>query len=815
MATLPGNATRQSLLQGADPFLPDGPPAQPPLWIEEGRPWTPALAEHYLHRYSAAGDLVLDPFAVQAALPGAVAAMQRRAVLSHYSPAAIVALRMAAAPPAPGVLDTAFSAVADAPRRGRTLAEYIQSLYETFCPECARPLQAAYFVWDQVAGEPVEKGYACPHCQSTGQARVDMADGDLAAGLEMRGAAYWGLLSRLVAPGDPLTGDARRLLELYSPRALIAISELLAASEQRLDDPEERQAALAMVLHALQRCISIYDRPLALEEPLARHLTGQLHLPSRFVEHNVWQAFEYAHRVLRSRQPLVLRRTEYVPALTAETGRGSTLFLSAPVQVLRQQLPAESIALILTDPPPLSPMAYALSFLWSGWLFGRKAVDHLRPMLEARNVTWEWYSRVMAVAFRSLSRLLRVDGTVVLAFGGRSARRPLALMAAASQAGLTLVSQSTQAPLLAQDEWTTWRLAFARDERPRPAISVPATPARLRQLAIEATGDLVQLRAEPVPLSLVHTAVAARWEAEGWLAAPAGGDDPATGPVAYLSQQLRLALAPDLPPAGLRYVAVQGTMPQWAPEVAMESLPLADRVELAVIDLLAEGGQPTERLAPEIYARFPGFETPDPELMAACLESYGTEEQGVIRLRAEDSPVHRPRERGEMLMRLHELGHRLGYQVWVAGSEQAAALGLVPVSRGGPADQEAWAPAGLVWHEESRPAHAFVLSTMALVHPWLQPSPMALGGCPRYAVVPGGRAGLLSFKLQRTPAWRDRLAETGWEFVKFRHLRQLSALPDLTRAGFRARIGLDPILSLQGAQMALFEENQGDANDLT
>lgn len=815
MATLSSNSARQSPLPGADPFLPDAQPVEPSLWIEEGRPWHPALVQHYLGQYSAAGDLVLDPFAVQGALPGVAVAAERRAVLSHYSPATIVALRTAASPPPPGAVDAAFSTLADAPRRGRTLADTIQSLYESFCPECAHPLQASYFLWDQAAGEPVAKGYTCPHCQSTGLARVDLADSDLAAGLEMRGAAYWGLLSRLVAPGDPLTGDARRLLELYTPRALIAISELLTAAEQRLEDREERQAALAMILHVLQRCISLYDQPLDPDAGLAPHLSGQLHLPGRFVEHNVWQAFAHAHRVLRSRHPQVLRRAEDVPALIADTGHGSALFLSMPVQALSQELPAESAALILTDPPPLSPAAYALSFLWSGWLFGRKAADHLRPMLETRHVSWDWYGRVMAVAFRSLRRLLRRDGTLVLAFRGRSPRQPLALIAAASQGGLSLIAQATQAPLIAGPGQTTWRLAFAREEQSPPAISVPSLPHRLRQLAVEATEDLVQLRAEPVPVPLAHTAVAARWEREGWLATLAGSEETAAGLVSYLGQQLRLALDPELPPAGLRYQAGQDQVQvaQWAPESALSQPPLADRVELRLVELLAEDARPAAWLAAQVYVSFPGFETPDAELIAACLASYGVEEQGAVRLRQEDSPGHRSRERGEMLMRLYELGHRLGYQVWVASSAQSQALGLVPIGSGGPANEDAWTPASLVWHEEGRPAHAFAFSTTAQVHPWLQPPPPALGGCPRYAVVPGGRAGLLAFKLQRTPAWLARLAGTGWEFVKFRYLRQLSALPDLTLPGFRARIGLDPILSPQGAQMTLFTQEAPETDD--
>ncbi|MCB0001780.1 MAG: hypothetical protein KDH86_04455, partial [Anaerolineae bacterium] len=77
---------------------------------------------------------------------------------------------------------------------------------------------------------------------------------------------------------------------------------------------------------------------------------------------------------------------------------------------------------------------------------------------------------------------------------------------------------------------------------------------------------------------------------------------------------------------------------------------------------------------------------------------------------------------------------------------------------------------------------------------------------PRYVVLPGGRAELLDFKLRRCPSWRGQLAWTGWEFIKFRHIRRLAAVPDLTLAGFRARAGMDPVVTLPGQQLALFDE---------
>lgn len=811
MRSTPGQAP---LATEAGTFWPSGDPLAPPLWIAEGRPWTTRMVDYYLDRYSAPGDLVVDPFATQPALARIAATSQRRILLNHYSPAALLTLHTSADPPPPSAIDAAFSAVADAPRRGRTLADYLQSLYESICPECAQTLAAAHFIWDRNAGEPVAKGYTCPHCGNSGQAATDLADSNLAASLEVRGAAYWGLLSRLVAPGDPQTTEARALLELYTPRALIAISELLAAVEQRLKDPTERRAGQALVLHVIQRCLSQAVESGATAEPVALLLPDKLQLPARFVEHNAWLALESAYRLLRQRPSSPVRQSADLTALQSSRGPGSALLLSWSLQGLAQQLEPDSVALAISDPPRLAPSQYPLSFLWSGWLFGRKAASHLKTMLTVEAAGWDWYARVMAAALRSVRRLLKPDGHLVLACSGSSARLPLALLNAASYAGLRLVAQATQAPLLPDDGELSWRLAFTL-LGPAQVVSV-AGPLdhQLRQAAQAAVHDLAHLRGEPAPAPLVNTAIGVRWAEDALLGNTDDDNERGRKPITFLVQQSRLALGPELAPLGLRYVegAADNPAPQWALE-SPANQPLADRVELAIVDLLAQGEQPTHAVFDQIYTRFPGWLTPDTALIHACLDSYSQVQASSARLRPEDEAANRARERGEMLLRLHDLGHRLGYQVWVAPVEQAAAMGLVPLGQKGPVDGEQWAPAGLVWHETGQPAQAFALSAHALLHPWLAQPPETLGGCPRYVVLPGGRAGLLAFKLRRTPAWRNRLAENGWEFVKFRHVRQLAGLPDLTRASFRARIGLDPAVTLPGAQLTLFDiPTQGDTD---
>lgn len=815
------------------PFWPDDPPPADVLWPSEGQPWSPALVEHYLDRCSSPGDLVLDPFASQAALLVAASAGRRRLAVNNASPATLLGVLASAALPAADVVDQAFSRIADAPRRGRTLAHHLAALYETLCPECAQPIAADRFVWDRSVGEPVEKRYRCPHCGSHGDAPVDMADVAHVSALEVRGAAYWGLLSRLVKPGDPLTERARSLQDLYPPRALLVISELLTAAEQRLSDAETQRAGRAMLLHVLAAGLSSVD--LRVDAG-----TNRLLLPRRSVERNLWLAFEQAHRALRGRSAGEPARKERRVSLAADLarlrapdGEGRVLPLTLATPELAERLGPGAVTLILTEPPPFDPAAYALQVLWTGWLFGREAVNRQRAVLSIEAWSWDWYARAMATALRTLRPLLKADGRLVLVFADRSPRRGLALLAAASAAGWQLTAQTTQAPLEGPESPVQWRFELKPVSPPAQDVG-PGLADRLQRSAQEATFQLLETRGEPAPRALVQTACAVRWSELGLLTELGQYGEASRRPMSYLLAQMRLALDPDLPPPGLSYeaTAANGAGPagQWSLEQAPAQPPLADRVEHFVARQLEGGPATPAALRQAVYAAFPGWLTPDAALVAACLESYGQPDGGLLRLRDEDQPQRRNDDRAELLRSLAALGGRLGLEVWLAPEAARLIPDLEtptpmiangePRSDTGPSGEllatriTEWAPANVVWHEGGEPVFSFAVVSQALLHPWLATPADGLAGSPRYVALPGGRAGLLDCKLRRCPAWRTRLAWSGWEFVKFRHLRELARQQGLSLAGFRARVGLDPIVTLPGQQLALFEtETQGDADE--
>ena len=68
-------------------------------------------------------------------------------------------------------------------------------------------------------------------------------------------------------------------------------------------------------------------------------------------------------------------------------------------------------------------------------------------------------------------------------------------------------------------------------------------------------------------------------------------------------------------------------------------------------------------------------------------------------------------------------------------------------------------------------------------------------------VIPGGRAALAAYKLDRDPALRERLKK--YRLVKYRLIRSLLDLPILTRETFEEQIASDPVEKAVG-QMMMF-----------
>ena len=102
----------------------------------------------------------------------------------------------------------------------------------------------------------------------------------------------------------------------------------------------------------------------------------------------------------------------------------------------------------------------------------------------------------------------------------------------------------------------------------------------------------------------------------------------------------------------------------------------------------------------------------------------------------------------------------------------------------------------MVWDENGKPVRSFYVLASALIGRALEAAT-----ADTIIVIPGGRAALAAYKLQRDPALAARLKN--YQVVKYRLLRTLSEVPILTRESFEEQIASDPVEKSTG-QMMMF-----------
>jgi hypothetical protein len=109
----------------------------------------------------------------------------------------------------------------------------------------------------------------------------------------------------------------------------------------------------------------------------------------------------------------------------------------------------------------------------------------------------------------------------------------------------------------------------------------------------------------------------------------------------------------------------------------------------------------------------------------------------------------------------------------------------------------------LVWLDENnKPVYLFYLLASSMISRFVfQPQPLPLNRC--VLVLPGGRALLLSLKLERDPRLNSAVA-AGWRIMKFRLLRDIARRPNLTLSLWEDLLDGDPPRWEEATQMSIF-----------
>jgi len=441
---------------------------------------------------------------------------------------------------------------------------------------------------------------------------------------------------------------------------------------------------------------------------------------------------------------------------------------------------------------------------------------------------------------------LKPDGWFVVLLEGDDPDRLLAAATAGSAAGLELVDVIHRESRRSGDAVTLHFRKPSAEDRLRDAVQ----PSPLRLGADEghltypeladaidrAAVDLLRARGEPAGLTRIAAAVVLGLQRSGLLRRVAAGrsnadggedEEPAQdarlgrGGAALLATLLREELWRDEHRSLVRLGGAD--QPQWwLREPDLAESPLADRVEWSTFSILSTAGRLDEHgFLDRIYALFPGLDSPDEELVRACLAAYAAGgERG--QLRTDDELSNRLEDHARIIGLLVDYAHRIGLRVWVskrehdrtyAGSTLQQRLleeerrAYLPLIIRAPA--EALGAVDALWYRRGRLAFLFEVEWTAMLGEailrrgrQIPPGDQQA----RFLVFPAERTELIRLKLERSPWLRAEVTEQNWHFLKWQHLE---TLVDLEQAGLdrmEPLLGLDPLIERGGQQLTMFGE---------
>ena len=253
---------------------------------------------------TAPGDVVIDVHGRGGWIArGAISALRR--VYSYESTAltrllAEIVLR----PPDLRHFDAGLSTVATHPRGEVELKRALELLYASRCPTCGRPVVVEEFIWEAGAKAPERKVFRCAFCREHVRgseprtASVDQEDIRHLEEIGARPVAWSALRSRfpVILGGEGLPDE---LLDLYSPRALVAIEAIVERLETDLRAAPVAAGLKLGLVHALLAASRLNGYPGRVAALRIRHGHVQEPASRYWRERNIWLAFEEGCRVVR------------------------------------------------------------------------------------------------------------------------------------------------------------------------------------------------------------------------------------------------------------------------------------------------------------------------------------------------------------------------------------------------------------------------------------------------------------------------------------------------------------------------------------
>jgi hypothetical protein len=706
----------------------------------------------WLSRHASAGSWLLDPFgfAPQVAIEAARAGY--RVLVTVNNPITRFLLEMAAHPPDESDFKAALADLAASKKGDEHLENHLQSLYITVCEKCEKEVLAQAFLWRKGEDAPYARVYECKECGDSGERIVTPEDIERAKKIASTDALHRSrAFERVASLDDEDRAYVEEAIQHYLPRPLYVLTTIINRLDGLNLTPERRRALTALILIACDAGNTLWDYPSERSRPKL------LNFPNQFREHNVWMMLERGIALWTETASNVACETW--PKKIPESG-GICIYegrLKDLAHEVKKEIP---ISTVITALPRPNQAFWTLSALWAGWLWGREAVEPYKIALRRRRYDWAWNATALHAAFAHLFDLLPL-GTPF--FGLLPEAEPSFLtsaLTAAGAAGFDLES------LALRTEHDPIQIVWERGEQLHRESMEPEMDS-IRG----AVREHLSKRSEPASYLHVHAAALITLAKSHALRKKDQGFDEALRKTQSI---IEVALKGD---SDLVHYSGGESVETglWSLRKLNSEESLTDRVEVAVVTFLQKNPDSIFlEIEDDLYPRYPGLLTPSKGMIYAILNSYAEKDGASWKLRAEDVASTRRKELNQMMALIDSIGKRLKYQ-----TRRQDKLSI--------------------WEEKGKVVRVFSVLASALVGRTIAETPYP----PEQTllVIPGGRAVLIAYKIQRDPALAEQLKNV--RLVKYRLLRALAEVPILTRETFEEQVFSDPIEQIKG-QMMMF-----------
>ncbi len=741
------------------------------------------VSEYILH-YSKEGDIVLDPFCGSGVTAIESIKLGRKAIAIDLDPMATFITRETAIQVDLKIFEQTFRDIE------KKIKDKIYELYITNCAKCKREVIAEAIIWEK--DKPKEIRYTCSCAKGTQWKNITTSDLKRLEEIENRSITYWYPKNELIWNSRVNVSQGEKVHELFTKRNLLALSMILNEIE-KVENDKLKDLLKFTFTSALATASKMIPYQQRFTTGGAGWKIRGFWVPAERFEMNAWNCFdERFNKVLRGKKESnnLIKNFKEVKNFNELNDGANILIKTFNTLELDKVIPPNSIDYVFTDPPYGDAVPYLeLDYMWSSWLkFSSDFEDEIiisdSPV---RNKTPEVYDRMLKAAFGQVYKVLKPGKYMTVTFHNTDIQVWNAIISACVYAGFDLEKIIYQPPAHVSSKgrlapygsaFGDYYIRFKKPEAVKQTSLEQIDEMRYKKIIVESAKRIIAERGEPTPYTFILNGIIVELKNEGALLL--GTRNPDDVMKEFLNKEFVLV---DLKDDKGKSIGKKWWLKDPSSVPYLEFIPLADRVETAIVDVLRRKVKISfDDVLQEIFIKFPNALTPETQDIKRILNEYAAPTKDGRWLLKPQVKL-RESEHSEMIYYLALLGKKSGFDVWIGQKEQGETYNKERLSSLLTDKNPVWRfiptmnldrvkQIDVIWHDEGRVKFEFeVENTTAITEAIIRGSNIPHGDIKRLIVIPEEREGLL-FRKMNEPILNENIIKNNWKFVFYKDVKQ-------------------------------------------